>query len=504
MLTGENGILTQAQRAKGETQNATINEANILSSYEDYINNEIRDVPQVNDSNPGTLEGSGTEQDPYTINSIEDLVFFADNVTKGNTYKNQYVKLNQSLDFKSDKSYIDPNREDYYGYDGKLKEALTSGNGFKPIGKAYGDETGEHNFNGIFDGNNKNIINLFIKCEFNDTRERCGLFNYNYGNIKNVILLGANITVTNGEFGSVGYVSGQNRENCIIENCLVTGNMNINGNGLSTGGIVSSNYKGTINKCFVDGEIHGNGNINIGGIVCNNSGNIEECYNKSNIFNTSDNNGASGIVDNNNGRIEKCYNTGNINIKINNGPKANAITLGGIAEYSNSGASVIISKCYNAGNLKVIINDKENTDYELQVGGIVGSSETETSNCYNTGSIEISNNISKTYVGGILGKSFSGTSIKNSYNVGNINAVNNSNLFIGGIAGALKQNISNCYYINQDDFNNIDKENVGIVKTSEEMKKNDFVNLLNSNLEETTWKEDGNNINNGYPILIWQ
>ena len=37
MLTGENGILTQAQRAKNETENAQIEEENILSDYENYL-----------------------------------------------------------------------------------------------------------------------------------------------------------------------------------------------------------------------------------------------------------------------------------------------------------------------------------------------------------------------------------------------------------------------------------------------------------------------------------
>ena len=37
MLTGENGILTQAQRAKNETENAQAEEENILSDYENYL-----------------------------------------------------------------------------------------------------------------------------------------------------------------------------------------------------------------------------------------------------------------------------------------------------------------------------------------------------------------------------------------------------------------------------------------------------------------------------------
>ena len=37
MLTGENGILTQAQKAKNETEEARIEEENRITDYEDYI-----------------------------------------------------------------------------------------------------------------------------------------------------------------------------------------------------------------------------------------------------------------------------------------------------------------------------------------------------------------------------------------------------------------------------------------------------------------------------------
>ena len=41
MLTGQNGILTQAQKAKTETENAAKNEAGILNDYEDKINKAL-------------------------------------------------------------------------------------------------------------------------------------------------------------------------------------------------------------------------------------------------------------------------------------------------------------------------------------------------------------------------------------------------------------------------------------------------------------------------------
>ena len=47
MLTGENGILTQAQRAKNETETAQIQEQNILTDYEVYINNATLETATV-------------------------------------------------------------------------------------------------------------------------------------------------------------------------------------------------------------------------------------------------------------------------------------------------------------------------------------------------------------------------------------------------------------------------------------------------------------------------
>ena len=192
-LTGKNGIITQVQRAKNETEEARIEEKNRLSNYEDYINNATGEIPQVDDSNPGRLEGSGTEQHPFVINSIEDLVVFADSVTKGNTYEGQFVKLGQNLDFKSEKSYVDPNRENYYGYEGNLMKSLTSKEGFKCIGEIEEVENVEnYSFNGIFNGNNKSIFNLYINKNIEDNTKyiSIGMFSYNYGTIKNLTVFG--------------------------------------------------------------------------------------------------------------------------------------------------------------------------------------------------------------------------------------------------------------------------------------------------------------------------
>ena len=58
MLTGQNGILTQAQRAKTETEQAAENEAAILSDYETKINEALGIKPE---AEPGHYYETNTE-----------------------------------------------------------------------------------------------------------------------------------------------------------------------------------------------------------------------------------------------------------------------------------------------------------------------------------------------------------------------------------------------------------------------------------------------------------
>ena len=58
MLTGQNGILTQAQRAKNETNSAAENEAGMLNNYEDKINDALGIKEQ---AEPGKYYETDTE-----------------------------------------------------------------------------------------------------------------------------------------------------------------------------------------------------------------------------------------------------------------------------------------------------------------------------------------------------------------------------------------------------------------------------------------------------------
>ena len=352
MLTGENGILTQAQKAKEETENAQSNEANLLSGYEDYLYNATGDVRQVDDSNPGVLEGSGTEQDPFVINSIEDLVVFADNVTKGiNLYQNQYVELGLSLDFNSDKSYVNPLRTDYgqYGYNGELKTLLTSGNGFITIGGTVIEET--NNFYGIFDGNNNTIKNLYINIS-NEEEQNVGLFNRNRGVIKNLKLLDLNVEVKGKYYAVVGGITALNHNT--VENCSVSGN--IKGNhtdlgGAYVGGIVGINSEDTSNITLCSSNVN---------VQSKNEGEEpgEEGFLGANY--------GGGICANNYGLIQNCYNKGEIYVYSKFAEGAG----GGICGRNKSLAQV--SQCYDLGEISVI----ENTVLSLEkCGAIVGVNE---------------------------------------------------------------------------------------------------------------------------------
>ena len=362
------GIINRAVEAREKTEEAEREEKEKLGDMEDTINEYTTGIKieQVTDENPGVLEGSGTDDDPYTINSIEDLVFFAYDVTNGNNYEGEYISLGLDLDFNSTKSYVDAYRTDYeiYGYDGELKTMLTSGEGFKTIG-SINDST--KTFKGNFNGNNNTIINLYIK--INSTNETIvGLFANNEGNIRNLGVENCSIeldsTGTTGT-GMVGGIVGYNRATGIIENCFTTGK--------------------------VIGTTNGTIAIRLGGIVGNAHGKILSCY--SGILIESYQTGRvsiGGIIGSGNADIENCYNYGNIIVR-----KASSGVVGGIT----SGGNGIIKNCYNLGD--IIINSTESSDIWINVGGIVGECYNDINNCYNNCILDI--NLSNGNIGNFVG-----------------------------------------------------------------------------------------------------
>lgn len=79
-------------------------------------------------------------------------------------------------------------------------------------------------------------------------------------------------------------------------------------------------------------------------------------------------------------------------------------------------------------------------------------------------------------------------------------------LYIGSILGASKLTtiIENCYYLKNMQYEGIGQNDSSNSEISEftQYDKKDLLEKLNGT--SNTWKQDAENINNGYPILNWQ
>ena len=472
MLTGDNGILSQTQNAKNKTEEVERNEKLDLLKQEDLINETLNgvEVVKVTDEKPGELEKE--DENTLVINSIEDLVFFAYDVTNGNNYSGKTVKLGTSLDFNSTKSYVDPLRTDYgkYGYNGELKTLLTTGKGFRTIGTIYDRDVSMNHFCGVFDGSYNIIYNLYQNVEESDKVLIVGLFGTNMGTIKNLKMENINLnSTTNNMHILIGAIAGRNSGN--IENCSSTGNININANGVKSifaGGISgqgdSSGIENSINKCYSSANIKINvNNINITNVA--GIGNIGGMLIKNSYFN---------------GKIE-------INGQYE-GNVGSSITGIGISEN--------IENCYNLGEL--VQNMKSNNSY---IGGI--TNETGAKNCYNLGNIFSRSIIN--HNGGIDANA-QDAEINNCYNVGILKKVDEASGVFGALAGVGKNLVINNskWLVNtaemsvSQNLGNVTDNSI-CVNTLEEMPT--ILEVVN---EEGAFKEDTNNINNGYPILYWE
>ena len=517
-LTGDNGILTRAAEAKNKTENAAKKEEEDLAKLEAIITGQDIPIVQVDDKNPGQLEQEN--DNIFVINSIEDLIFFSyDVTTNGNKYENQTVKLGTNLDFASDKSYVNPNSTDYeeYGYSGQIKQALTSGNGFSSIGSQSSD-VGTNHFYGTFDGDNKAICSLYINMD-SDKGMNIGFFNVAYGIIENLGIVNANIIVE-ASYTSVGGLAGRSYNN--IYNCYTTGNINVTGSSwMPVGGICGTMYNGgdIINsynlatiECKNICEKQGNNNISCGGIVGQVEGeeaNIDKCFNKGNITANGGNTtvsvgGITGTLtyNGNNCSLKNCYNNAKIQGKSSTVYYLNYV--GGIAGLIKSAT---VSNCYNIGEIVGSKNENETSNLSAGIGGIIGlqSSNTEINNIFNIGKIICKNNGTNLNVGGIVGKTEdeATSKINNVYNTGSIEANELNSSQVGSIAGSDLITFSNCYYL-KGTYGIGVAGNETVTGVTQWDSIEDFPTVLSIINEKKAFKEDTNNINNGYPIFTWQ
>ncbi len=308
ILTGNNGVIENAQKAKKDTEIA--NEKEIIdtaviqamgnnkrgnlveSELKDELDKvtgtgetEVSDIGEeleivftdtkryytvdkngniideseiVEDKSPGDITKDENGQDiagdrPYEIWCIEDLIEFSNNYE---IYQNSNVNLCRNLNFKSKYSYANSETIDYgdINEDGTtdiLIQEMQKGKGFIPIA----------DFSGVFNGSNFEIRNIYIV-----NSQNVGLFRkINGATISNLGISGyiESTEITNIEFGIggiVGNIRTSNGKRSYIENCwnnaVIKGFLNQNYTGV--GGIVgqASNETDIVN-CVNRGAIMG-------------------------------------------------------------------------------------------------------------------------------------------------------------------------------------------------------------------------------------------------------
>ena len=425
----------------------------------DKDGNIIDYVDIVTDNSPGDItkdengkELAGTEDEPYEIWCVEDLVVFSNmvngegiiiengeavEINTSTDFANKTVELKTNLNFKSKYSYVDSERTDFGDINGNendgntLMNEMLTGTGFNPIGNI---ELGP-SFKGIFDGNENNIDNIYINRE-----NFVGLFGYVSGakEIRNINISGEIIATNGCAGGIIGYYN------------------------QGTSSVVTN-----IINCINKASIVSNGGTTIYWSNSGVSGGIV---------------GYMGSKTSGNLLIDNCHNSGKINGEM---------VSGGII---GKGGYYIIN-CSNSGR----ITSSGNTSDDSYAGGIVGGEYAQNiyiENSYNIGEIS-----AKKIAGGIIGGGVAGSvSIKNTYNDGNIKNATTKKVMVGN---NISSTITNGYYNSSLIDSNITADN-GLIDISNKSIQ-EFVNLLNSyqdddNIYPSNWKKWKSG-DNGLPIF---
>ncbi len=233
--------------------------------------------------------GSGTENDPYQIASVDDLQSLSDWINMELSTENIHFKLMNDIDLSSVCGDGVGNWQ-RIGTDGNMYDANDECIGFK----------------GVFDGNGKTINNLYFE----------------------------DMDATDvGFFGCVA-------NGGVLKDLHVEGSITAD---WYSGGVACSNH-GTISGCTFSGSVTCEDN-GAGGIVGFNRGTIEGCSNAGTIKagESAEEDSAGGIAGYmNGGSITACYNTGSVS-----GDYAGGI----VGEINFADGTVSITGCYNTGAL---------------------------------------------------------------------------------------------------------------------------------------------------------
>ena len=304
--------------------------------------------------------GNGTEQNPYRINSIEELETLAQQVNSGTTYEDQFFLLNADLTYDT-----------------------ATQNNHTPIGNSNNNDWNRP-FSGTFDGDGHTISGIRIS---DSNSNYCqGLFGFcQNSTVKNLIFTDAKITGREMVGGIVGKNFGSS-----IEDCQVANNVTVSGES-HVGGIAGGNC-GSIENCQVTNNVTVSGDGYIGGIAGDNStddGSIKDCQVANNVTVRGFHASIGGIAGNCSGgsSVENCLVANNVTVSGGN----NCHYIGGIVGHIDNSS---IKDCQVSNYVTISGSD---------IGGIVGYGllgSNSVENCHVANNVTVSGH---GYVGGIAG-----------------------------------------------------------------------------------------------------
>ena len=490
-MTGDNGLITQTNKAKVKTE--------ILEIKEQFELEEIKREELGKQISFGTIKselGIDTAYEDILIIESGKLVY----TEKASTaHKECFEELGISEQTKDCYWIVNAkNVEEYKKIEGievgsleDFRDLVNAGifeytnaclgedivldynseNQYTPIG------TSINKFSKTFDGKNHTISGIYID---NTSLNNQGLFAYSEGTIKNV-------GIKNSYINAGSYVSALVAQNWgTIENCY--NESNVSGNE-GVGGIVGYVFESkgeahvNIQNCYNTGTITGTNNIGgIAGMLARGTtSNINNCYNIGTVTGTNNIGGIIGHANIKSNNISNCYNKGYI---------SGDTQIGGIAgAVGSSGTYGIIKACYNLADITCTGNSCGGI-----VGNLVSPNDDKTASyvisCYNLTDFIGDSEKKGNHIGGIVGN-ITYSNVINSYTTSKVDGY----LGVGVAIGTSRYGptyVDNVYYLERADNNNY----VGIGRnatnvtgeitsfTENYMKSQDFVNDLNESVSE--------------------
>jgi len=425
--------------------------------------------------------GSGTQADPYLIETAQNLAWISEMVNNGvTTYSGVWFKLTSDLNMRNI-AWV------------PIGNSTT--NCF--CGKFDGDNhfidsvsvTGNYIYAGLFGitGNGADISNVGVRCKINinsgsDEHYVGGIVGYVNGGQTIISHCHNTGDISHSQReGIIGGIIGKlTGANSVVENCYNTGNVSATYSG--------SSYSYELCSAGIIGAIGTNTMIK----NCYNAGNVSITYTSGVSDELDDATFSGGIVGRcgANNIIKGCHNMGIVSCSYSTTGFADEMysVTGGIIGGAISNGTITIEDCYNTGNVSssctsLIVNVSVCSSCTTDIkpysysGGILGyygvpgnsaNKYTATiSHCFNTGTITATSHSYYStqmfaYSGGLCGKSnrYRFVNILNSYNRGNVHAYahyGTSNTVsgtrkAGGIVGEIddysnnpSSSITNCY-----------------------------------------------------------